>query len=118
MRNDSGFAMADTLVALTLLALFVASLLSINSNSISATQKSHAKLGATLIAKALATDRSIRENKGEFVLDQRTFKWTKRVTPQQASTSSRVALNDISISVEWEISNKPYSYTIEAVHIQ
>lgn len=118
MRSHEGFAMADTLLALTILSVFAVSIIGMNTNSTSALQKSNARLSATLLAKSILSDRSIRGTQGEVEIGPRLYRWHKKVTPRNISSQLHPRLNDVTISINWEMRNRTYSYNIEAIELK
>ena len=95
--------MADAIIALTALSALLASVMGLNSSSLDASQKASTRLTATLIAKAVLEDRSIRDNQGSFTVDGTAYSWTRISAPKTSRSLSVVQISDITITVNWQV---------------
>lgn len=114
MSDERGFAMADALVALTLMSVLLTALLGVNDTSLNASQKADANLTATLIAQAVLEDRSIRDDSGVFEVDARAYEWQRVIKTRRADRNDTVALDDIAITVAWQVKTGQNQITLSS----
>lgn len=101
MRED-GFAMADAIVALTIAAIFVTSLLGLNNSSLNSITSGANKLTATLIAKSILEDRSLRENSGSFLVAGQEFEWFRQTSSKPSNPNDFLQTNEVIVTVNWQ----------------
>ena len=118
MRKASGFVMADTLLALIVLALFVTQLTSINLTGSKSATNTSARLTATLIAKALVEDPSIRTDRGTFIIDGMSYAWTRDERQRPNAPTDRAILVDTQIVVTWPADTPTHSFEIQSTRIR
>lgn len=114
MSDERGFAMADALVALTVMSALLTALLGVNDTSLNASQKADARLTATLIAQAVLEDRSIRESDGMFAVDTRAYHWRRDIKPHRTDRTDSVALDDIAVTVQWQVKTGQNQITLSS----
>lgn len=101
MNRESGFAMADALVALVTASLFLTSLLSVNTASLRSSGSATEALTAAYVARAALEDPSLREDQGQFVVNGRTYTWARIRTDRAPAPTDRAVLTDITVKVSW-----------------
>jgi len=104
--------MADAVIALTILSASLTSILGLNSTGFLASQKASSHLTATLIARAVLEDRSIREDQGNFVVKGSTYTWTREVEPRPLAANDVVVVSDIAITVSWQVKSGQNQVTL------
>ena len=113
-RKDRGFAMVDTLVALTLLSIAGTVVVTAQSLSLKSAERAEQKLTALALAKSkLQTTQS--STTGEVEISSLTYRWAVQVDlPVVAPAGQKVQLVDKSITVEWgEESNEARTLTLK-----
>lgn len=103
MKHEDGFAMADAIIALTILSTLLTSVMGLNSAAFDASRKARTRLTAALVAKALIADPSIRTDQGTFTIDRTKYDWRRQKTPRQTAREDIVTVSDITITVEWQV---------------
>ncbi|MEO0883018.1 MAG: hypothetical protein AAFY34_09815 [Pseudomonadota bacterium] len=110
MTKNQGFAMADALVALTIIAAFTSSLMTSNFAMVRGLETSSARLEAALIARALTRSYAI-EDIGSIRRGDIDYQWTRRITDRNPQS----VLQDVSITVSWPEGQDTHSLTVETV---
>lgn len=119
MKNESGFVLADALVALLICSLFLTSFLSLNTTSLRAVGQGHNRLVASYIARAVIEDPSIRESEGDFVVDGKSFHWSRTSTDRTVAETDRIVVSDLEVDVTWNtFSGAASSITAKTVRLR
>lgn len=101
MKKESGFVLADALVALLVCSLFLASLLQLDTNSRRRVSQSHDRLVAAFVARAVLEDPSLRDEQGEVLIDGKAFQWSRTRTDRPTAETDRVSLSDLRVTISW-----------------
>ena len=118
MKTQSGFILADTLIALTIVALMLTSLLSALQLLHAASTSSAHQLEARLIARALAFEEACpaREGnqKGEFV----EYYWTCKEEIQRLENNDRIQVRSTILQLEWGRPDQKRTYELIQTNLE
>lgn len=117
MRCQSGFVMADAMIALTLVSVLFAALLGINQNSLNAVENSNKRLTAFLLAQSIIERTSFETRTGTTKLDGITYDWAISVRDITSASRPRARLNEIIVRVEWRGRQAPQSLEITTARL-
>lgn len=101
MNEQRGFAMADTLVALTLAAMMMTGLLSANQTGTNSVVTAERKLTAAYLVRSLAIAER-PDASGAQTIAGVEYQWTIDDRPVRTIGSSSVSLVDRKVTVEWQ----------------
>ena len=110
--------MADTLLALIVLSLFVVQLTHINLTGTKAAAETSQELTAALIAKALIEDPSIRSHQGSFQIKGTNYGWRRETLERPGTPTDRAALIETHIEVRWPADNPAHSYEVQSTRMR
>lgn len=114
MKQESGFAMADTLVAMIIASLFGVSLFAANDTMARATANANARLDATLLARSLLNE-GLTNASGVRRVEGRTYRWQRSVDGDEPSRSSAAAsLIEIEVTVAWAGYREPQNISLKS----
>lgn len=110
MTTERGFAMADAIAAILIVALFATSILAMNTTMTRSVLFANHHLEATLLAKSLLENTTEKPN-GRLVLGGRPFTWSKKISPHAKYETLAV----IYVDVEWQQSAVTRHVKIQAL---
>lgn len=115
MKQESGFAMADTLVAMIIASLFGVSLFAANDTMARATANANARLDATLLARSLLNE-GLTSASGVRRVEGRIYRWQRSVDGDEPSRAGLTAasLFQIEVTISWEGYREPQSVKLKS----
>ena len=77
-------------------------LLNLTFGSTRASEKADARLTATLIARAIAEDRTTHDDEGQLQIQGRTYFWERQLDAGAVPSAGVLLLKRISVRVSWD----------------
>ena len=102
-KTERGFVMADAIIALIIVSVLMTALVGLTVTNTQNSLAADSRLTATLIARGIAEDPSIREAAGSFKVENRTFDWEIERSPAPITDTTLLQMERIKVDVTWRI---------------
>ncbi len=112
MRHEKGFILADTLIALTIVALLLTSLFAAVRLLNKASTSSASELEARLIAQALIVNHTCPARSGRQEGEISDYSWTCSEEIEALESSDRLQVRSTTLALEWGWSNEIRTFEV------
>lgn len=118
MKTESGFILADTLIALTIVALMLTSLLSALQLLHAASTSSAHQLEARLIARALVFEGACLAREGNQKGAVVEYYWTCEEEIQRLENNDKIQVRSTILQLEWGKADQKQTYELIRTNLE
>lgn len=103
MKGQQGFVMADAIIALLIVSVLMTALVGLTLTNAQNSRAADTRLTATLIARGLSEDPSIRQKKGSFEVNHQIFDWEIERKRSALNEDTVLQIEEIEVDVTWSV---------------